>query len=127
MRSQPLQEHNHPASQLSIFDQGNSAVARRSDPETSHEAAASVKNIRESHAFVKMLFRKHGPMTDEQAWKIYSRDYLHHVSGAPVMSPSGLRSRRAELTPPRGKGIRDTGLKSKTTSNRNAVVWDIDE
>ncbi len=120
------QAHNHDPAQQAMFNQ-TSAVARRSDPETSTAAAASVTSLRASHIFVLQLFRGYGPMTDEQAWTAYRKIRAQGESVAPRMSPSGLRSRRAELCPPRGVGIRDSGRRVQTGSGRLAVVWEIAE
>lgn len=46
------------------------AVARATDPQTSWDAAKSVKNIRHSQRVIYNLLLKHGPMTDEE---IYDR------------------------------------------------------
>jgi hypothetical protein len=42
------------------------------------------------------------------------------------ISPSGLRSRRAELCPPRGAGIRDSGRKRKIGLSAGSTVWELD-
>lgn len=88
------------------------AVARRTDPGTSWEAARSVTGIRESQAEVLELFRQHGPMTDEEA-----RSHYHGRQ-----SVSGFRTRRAELVDQRL--IRDTGERRRMTTGRRAVVWE---
>ncbi len=121
------QAHNHDESQRALFDQPE-AVARRNDPETSKAAAASVTNIRASHRWVLRLFGVHGPMSDAQAWEAHEVAVKQDGKWGmvPRMSESGLRSRRAELTAPRGTGIRDSGRTVKTASNRDAVVWEID-
>lgn len=87
------------------------AVARRSDPGTSWEAAESVTGIRESQAEVLALFREHGPMTDEEARARYRGR----------QSVSGFRTRRSELVD-RGL-VRDTGERRRMTTGRRAVVW----
>lgn len=79
--------------QSSLFDAP--ARARASDPRTSRDAAASVKNMRASHARVLAMFKLYGDMTDEQL-----AEYLHDAErqgGLKLMSPSGIRSRRSEL------------------------------
>lgn len=121
------QEHNQDDEQRSLFEQER-AVARRHDRATSKAAAASVKNIGASHRWVLRLFTIHGPMSDAQAWEAHSVAVRQDGKWGmvPRMSESGLRSRRAELTAPRGKGIRDSGRTVKTVSNRDAVVWEID-
>lgn len=89
------------------------AHARRTDPETSHEAAASIDRIRESQEAVLEALRRHGPMIDEEL--------VERVSG---QSPSGIRSRRAELVV---KGmVRFSGSYSVTASNRRTRIWEVD-
>jgi len=94
------------------------AHARRSDPETSHEAASSISpnQLRESQKEVWSLFRRYGPMTD--------RDLVDRAEPAGVVqSPSGLRSRRAELVT-MGK-LRDSGKRTTYgTSARRHIVWE---
>ena len=117
------QAHSHSSEQLAIpGTEQTAAVARPDDPETSHQAAASVKNLRASHLRVLQLFRRYGPMTDEQLYKIARSNDENWL-----ISPSGLRSRRAELTPPRGSGIRDSGREIAIESGRGAIVWVLDE
>jgi RecJ-like exonuclease len=95
------------------FDPGQKAVARRSDPETSREAAASItaERLRNSQQIILNTLRRYGPMTDED---IYRRT-------ATTMSPSGARTRRAELVA-RGL-VYDTGKRETLASGRKAVVW----
>lgn len=118
MKPKIKQAHNHDPSQLSAFDQERAAT-RRGDPETSHVAAHNVKGIRASHRRVIQLFRRFGPMTDQEALGAA-------ISDGWRVSPSGLRSRRAEVTPPRGRGIRDSGLKRKTEMGFDSIVWELD-
>lgn len=82
--------------QRSIFDSG--ARARRRDPDTSKNAAASVRNMRASHARVLAMFKLYGDMTDETLAK-YLNEAEREV-GLKLMSPSGVRSRRSELSKP---------------------------
>lgn len=82
--------------QLDVFDSG--ARARTSDPDTSKAAAASVQNLRASHRRVLAMFRAYGDMTDETL-----AEYLNEAArdtGVKMMSPSGVRSRRSELSKP---------------------------
>lgn len=121
MKTRQRQAHNHDPAQLPLSGVVQTrAVARRTDPETSHAAAANVKNLRASHRRVIQLFRSYGPMTDQEALEAAIADGWK-------VSPSGLRSRRAEVTPPRGRGIRDSGRKRKTQFSENATVWEIDD
>lgn len=91
------------------------ARARRTDPGTSHEAAASVRRITETHSRLLALLAEQGPMTDEEISAAWAG------SGLPPASPSGLRSRRAELVD-RGL-IVDSGSTRTTASGRRTIVW----
>lgn len=94
------------------------ALARLSDPETSHEAAASVKNITTTQAqILKILCER--PMTDEALVAAYGLYVKHNY--APKASESGIRSRRAELV--RSGRVVDTGNRQKLSSGRHAIVW----
>jgi hypothetical protein len=89
------------------------AHARSTDPETSHDAADSVRNIRASQIAVLALFMA-GPATDEQLAERAKARRLR-------ISPSGLRSRRSELV--RMGMVVDTGERERTYSNRRTIVW----
>jgi hypothetical protein len=92
------------------------AVARATDPETSWDAADSVKDIRKSQEQVLKIFRRHGPLSDEAM--------IHKASIAGVMqSHSGLRTRRNELVT---LGLlKDSGRRGKTMSNRSTTIWEL--
>ncbi len=96
------------------------AHARVSDPATSHAAAASVGRIRESQLHVLRLFRLFGPMTDEQLLARQKEWVRQH--GEPVMSDSGVRTRRSELVV-LGK-VRDSGKRARLATGRQAIVWE---
>lgn len=88
------------------------ANARRRDPITSWMAANSVANedtIR--YHVVRALNRR--PMTDEEL--------LSTLSEKVACTPSGVRSRRAELT--QDGYVVNTGRTRKTTTGREAQVW----
>ena len=96
------------------------ALARSADPHTSHEAAASLTDLRRQRAVVYNLFDIFGPMTDEtmlrRAEQVREWDGRHiHIS------PSGARTRRSELV--RAGLLADTGERRKTSSGRSAIVW----
>lgn len=92
------------------------AVARSTDPETSWEAARSVKDIRRSQEQVLSIFRRHGPLSDTSL--IIKASY-----GNILQSHSGLRTRRKELVT---LGLlRDSGQREKTMSGRNSIVWEV--
>lgn len=89
------------------------ARARRSDPPTSHAAAESVGDLRESQRAVLACFLEHGPMHDERLQDLYNQQ--------PPQSTSGLRTRRHELTE---LGLLTaTGDTAKTTYGRDTAVW----
>lgn len=98
-----------------------SARARRSDPETSHEAARSisVKDLRSSQrAVLRTLAKLRKGGTDVDIAGAY--DHYGYSAIAP-QSPSGLRTRRAELVD-RGL-VADSGLRKRLPSGRQAIVW----
>jgi hypothetical protein len=74
-------------------------MARTNDPQTSKDAAASVTNMRASQARVLAMFKLYGDLTDEQLLT-YLHDAERAAGFAKVMSPSGARSRRSELSKP---------------------------
>jgi hypothetical protein len=97
------------------------ALARATDPSTSHAAAASISDSRitaTQHAILGLLFRR---LADEE---LVDRYYTAvHAGLAPNASPSGIRSRRAALV---AEGlVEDTGDREKTASGRQAIVWRI--
>lgn len=96
----------------SEWARGERAVARRTDPDTSHDAAESIRNLRASQDAVLATFWRFGPMTDQELVDRYA---------GPPQSTSGLRTRRHELVD-RGL-IRDSGERRKLESGRLAIVW----
>lgn len=99
------------------------AKARKSDPVTSHEAAGSITavKLRESqHAVLRVLGKLRAGATDETiAEKYYEMVAFDH--GYPYQSPSGLRTRRAELV--KAGLVEDAGKRKRLASGRNAIVW----
>lgn len=92
--------------------------ARRTDPKTSHEAAASVDNVTMTQAFVLRALKK--PRTDPQLIEAYRQ-----LKKAPLASESGIRTRRAELVE---KGlVADSGKRSVTPFGRKAIVWGLSD
>lgn len=78
------------------------------------------RTLRASHRRVLQLFVRFGDMSDSEAYEAARADGWQ-------ISPSGLRSRRAELCPPRGAGIRDTGRRRKSPlGTSTSAVWGID-
>lgn len=55
------------------------AVARRTDPQTSWDAARSVKLIRDSQRKIYDLLMKHGPMIDEEIFDKLVEGYQYRL------------------------------------------------
>lgn len=77
-----------------------STRARRTDPETSQQAALALEapKLRASQARVLQMFKLYGDLHDKALIT-----YLHDAersAGMKPMSPSGVRSRRSELSKP---------------------------
>jgi hypothetical protein len=95
------------------------AGARRTDPATSHEAAARVTNVTETQRIIYLLLLVK-PSNDVDGFAVYK--YSAKYQTMPNISESGYRSRRAELV---AKGlVRDTGERVKLASGRNSIVWE---
>jgi hypothetical protein len=93
-------------------------VARRSDPATSHAAAASV-DLRDSHRAVADCFDAYVELTDEELLRVYRARQVGHVY--PAQSDSGLRTRRRELV---DLGVlENSGRKARMETGRMAIVW----
>lgn len=90
------------------------AVARTTDPITSHLAAASVTGIRASQRMILGALQRHGPGTDEDIYE-WLRLEGHKIS------LSGARTRRSELV--RLGLVRDSGEKRRLHSGRLSIVW----
>jgi hypothetical protein len=94
---------------------------RKTDPQTSVEAAASVKDLPTTQERVLKIFQVRGPMNDEALADIW--EYLVRHGKYPLISDSGLRSRRAELV---ARGLlEDSGRRVKMRSGRNSIVWQV--
>jgi hypothetical protein len=91
--------------------------ARRDDPETSHEAAGSVRRISETQEAILSILEAQGPLTDDRI----ARYYNWHPEQYPRCSPSGLRTRRSELQ--KAGKVEDSGVRVRMESGRNAIVW----
>lgn len=95
------------------------AHARSTDPDTSHEAAASIKDLRQSQFKVWMLFGAFPDgATDEELL-----DRARQIGF--LISDSGLRTRRSELV--RQGLVEWSGEKKWTTSGRRTRVWQLVE
>jgi len=99
------------------------ALARPSDPETSHEAAESLdaEHIRKSQTAVLAVLGYLGQSTDARLVKTYIE--LAELGQVPQQSPSGIRTRRKELT--RLGRVLDTGHRSIAPSGRRSIVWSV--
>lgn len=78
-------------------------------------------NVRKTQQAVFDVFAKFGSLSDEHMVDIYESNY--RFQGWPRQSPSGLRTRRKELT--RIGSLVDTGLRVSTSSGRSAIVWGV--
>lgn len=95
--------------------------ARRSDPATSHAAAASISRRTQvtCQQAVLACLTMLRCSDDVNLCVTYERIAGHH--GWPVQSQSGIRTRRSELV---AAGlVVDTGRKVTLASGRQAVVW----
>lgn len=103
---------------MSDYTQTAIPMARLTDPSTSHEAAASVNDVRTSQRFIYGMIRALGGATDEEL--------VRRVKSAQVaMSESGIRTRRSELV--RLGLIVDSGARKRTASGRRSIVWVVAE
>lgn len=91
--------------------------ARNTDPETSHQAATSVADLRHTQRIVYTLLSIEGPQTDEELLLLWNDRIAERIS------PSGLRTRRNELVD--AGLVRDTGERRPIQSGRNAIVWEV--
>jgi predicted ArsR family transcriptional regulator len=97
------------------------ALARNTDPQTSHEAAARVSNTSATQRTILQLLAF--PRSDEELVRAFEE--LAKSGLADYASPSGIRTRRAELT---DMGyVEDSELRTKTASGRTAIVWMLTE
>ena len=93
------------------------AHARNTDPHTSHEAAASVKDLTATQLHILAILGE--PMTDENLVNRY-RDLCRVNPLMPWASESGIRSRRNELVQ---MGMVHIVGHDLTASKRRAHVW----
>jgi hypothetical protein len=97
------------------------AHARRTDPDTSHAAAASVNDIRRSQIAVLSFFQHEGDFHDYALWIRYNEARGIRPDDYPRQSPSGLRTRRSELVD--AGLVKKSGRKVKMPSGRSSHVW----
>lgn len=108
--------------QMMLWDENRSryyknptTMTRRFDPLTSFKAAASV-DLTKGQKIVMAAFRVRNNMTDEELISTVASLGLK-------LSPSGCRSRRKELV--ELELLRDSGVKAKTASGRQTIVWEL--
>ena len=87
---------------------------RSGDPDTSREAAESVKMRKNQKEVYEALAL--GPATDQQ---LTARIW----QGGSVQSPSGIRTRRSELV--MLGYVKDSGERRTLASGRKAIVWEV--
>ena len=96
------------------------AHARRTDPHTSHQAAASVARIRESQQFILGVLREYGAqgcgMVDDELIMA-----ANSKAAGRRMSVSGIRTRRSELV--QLGLVRDSGKRKRLPSGRLSIIW----
>lgn len=85
-------------------------LARTTDPDTSHEAASSIKDLREGH-FTKIYsaLLGHSGLTAEGISDLISLDYV------------AVNRRLAEME--RGGMVARTSERKRNRSGRKAIVW----
>ncbi len=104
--------------QLSLEDR---AHARRTDPDTSHQAAASISvdDLRESQRRVWRVIHNWGPLTDTDLCRLY-----RETVPAPKQSDSGLRTRRRELVD--AGLVFDSQRQQQLASGRWSIMWEVE-
>lgn len=90
--------------------------ARRSDPETSHEAASTVKDVSLVKSLILGLLASYGELSDEQILTRYKA-----VEGLPKATEQSLRSRRAELV--KAGLVEHNGNFAITSNGRRTRLW----
>lgn len=99
-----------------LYEDGGPRV-RRTDPLTSHAAADSNLNRAEVEAFVCVLFREIGPMSDDELTVSY------FLRGGPDRHYDSPRKRRADA---KNKGlIVATNILRLSKAGRKMTVWDL--
>ena len=97
-------------------------VARRTDPETSHDAAASVdpRRMRTLHR-AQLVLLSVEPACHTELWERYNNH--RRDLGWPIVSESGFRTRVAELV---GYGyVEASGRKAVLDTGRHSIIWRI--
>lgn len=99
-------------------------LARASDPDTSHDAAA-IAALSPSSAVIKsaimQLLRQHGPKTAFELRELYFGSSQWRISEWPDCQPNTINRRASDLA---NIGlIVDTRQRRKSPDNRDAIVW----
>lgn len=95
---------------------------RATDPDTSRAAIAEMTEAKlnaAQDAVLEAIRRLGGRACDIEL--VY--EYRENMEDLPRQSPSGIRTRRAELVAA-GK-LADIGLRVRTESDRHAIVWSV--
>lgn len=96
------------------------AIARSTDPQTSHDAAGTVGHISETQAAIMVLLRE-TPMCDERLIAEYR--VWEKLERFPRASDQSIRSRRAELV--RYGLVAYAGFDERMTTGRFGRVWKV--
>lgn len=100
-----------------MSDLFSTPIARNSDPETSHEAAASVKNVSDIQQKILDIFKStNGLLHDEEIYATLKRQNVK-------VSTSGARTRRSELV--KMNRLKDSGMRFKLATGRRAILWQL--
>jgi hypothetical protein len=94
-------------------------VARRSDPQTSHDAARSVQELTRKQLHVLEIIKTFGPLTDEDIGLNYRRAARERM--VEPQSDSGIRTRRNEL---QKMGLVEGVRITTNSTGRRVTVWD---
>jgi len=97
----------------------NTAHARATDPQTSHDAAASVDPRLTTRLQASILVTLHGLDGPASHTELYES---HHAF---AVSPSGFRTRVKELVD--GGMVEDSGDRHVLPSGRNSIRWQLTE
>jgi hypothetical protein len=105
--------------QMRMFSDSR-ARARRTDPETSHEAAESLSGLKltEDQKAVLLSLKANGPSCDQDI-------FLNLTENSYRISPSGARTRRKELC--RLGNVEFSGHFAKLRSGRRSRIWKVTE
>jgi hypothetical protein len=97
------------------------AKARSTDPETSHEAGESIRDVSITQATVLELFIEHTSLTDLQLEQVYNTEATKR--SWKTQTPQSLRSRRSELVT---KGhLEFSGAWGESPTGLRARIWKV--